>query len=269
MRVTISSERLATMAAVSLAVLLLGLFGYLASTASGSHGSGSNTLLTATTTGNCVTARGESPRSFLEGVGYSKLRATVIEMYYASYPGTTDLEEQFDDALMAMQLVERDGHPVPIDGVDGLYVGSIGAAYNLPALQQAGITHILSLEPAGACKWPDLFTCLHIDTLYDNSKPENNISQYFDRTLPFIDQALKKGGRVLVHCWRGKSRSVSTIIAYLIQEYNWTPDYALDLIHETRPIAEPNEGYWQELEDFYDVTVGKGAHHVEDDDEVY
>ncbi|KAG7344604.1 dual specificity phosphatase [Nitzschia inconspicua] len=268
MRLTISSERLATMAAASLAVSLLGLFGYLAATTSGSNNSTSSNLLTATTTSNCVRARGESPSSFLEGVGYSKLRAAVIELYYASDPETTDLEEQFDDALMAMELVERDGHPVPIDGVDGLYVGSIGAAYNLPALQQAGITHILSLEPAGSCKWPNLFSCLHIDTLYDNSKPENNISQYFDRTLPFIDHALKKGGRVLVHCWRGKSRSVSTIIAYLIQEYRWTPDYALDIIHETRPIADPNDGYWQELEDFYDATVGKHAHHVEDDDEV-
>jgi dual specificity phosphatase 12 len=132
----------------------------------------------------------------------------------------------------------------------------VGTAYNLSGLQQAGITHIVSLERAAPCKWPGLFKCLHIDTIFDNSKPENRISQYFDRTLPFIDDALKSGGRVLVHCWRGKSRSVSTIIAYLIQEYGWTPDYALEDIQETRPIADPNEGYWQELEDFYDATVG-------------
>jgi protein-tyrosine phosphatase len=131
-----------------------------------------------------------------------------------------------------------------------------GAAYNLPALQKAGITHILSLTPAAPCKWPALFQCLNITTLHDDDLPENRISQYFNLTLPFIDGALKGSGRVLVHCWKGKSRSVSTIIAYLIDEYGWTPDYALEDIKHTRSIATPNHEYWQELQDYYHLMVG-------------
>lgn len=51
-------------------------------------------------------------------------------MYHASaHPEETDLEDQFDDALEAMWYVEYDGEPVPIDGVDGLYVGSVGESY--------------------------------------------------------------------------------------------------------------------------------------------
>jgi hypothetical protein len=75
---------------------------------------------------NC-SSDSSSPTALLEGVSYEQLRTAVIEMYHASsHPEETDLEDQFDDALEAMWYVEYDGEPVPIDGVDGLYVGSVG-----------------------------------------------------------------------------------------------------------------------------------------------
>lgn len=65
----------------------------------------------------------------LENVSYSELRAAVITKYFASHPDETDKEQMFDDALMAMKLVETDGTPIPMEGIDGLYVGSIGKLY--------------------------------------------------------------------------------------------------------------------------------------------
>ena len=137
----------------------------------------------------------------------------------------------------------------------------IGAAYNLQALQQAGITHIVNLSPSAQCKYPSLFECLHIDTIYDDAKYENRISQYFNKTLPFIDHALSSGGRILVHCWRGKSRSVSTIVAYLIEHNHMTPDEALERIRITRSIAQPNDGYLEELDEFFQVVANRTAAH--------
>jgi hypothetical protein len=64
--------------------------------------------------------------SFLENISYSQLRGEVVDMYYASDDQTDDVYEQFDAALTAMEQVEEDGEPVPIDGVNGLFVGSIG-----------------------------------------------------------------------------------------------------------------------------------------------
>jgi protein-tyrosine phosphatase len=133
-----------------------------------------------------------------------------------------------------------------------------GAAYNLQALQEKGITHILSLTNSAPCKWPkDLFHCLHIQGIKDNSDPENRISQYFDTTLPFINDALSGGGRILVHCWKGKSRSVSTIAAYLIKHNHISADDALAQIRVTRTRAKPNKGYMEELKDFYQEQVVK------------
>ena len=140
----------------------------------------------------------------------------------------------------------------------------LGAAYNLQGLQDTGITHIVSLENAAPCTKFDGFHCLHITGLWDNTRPENSISQYFNQTLPFIHNALHNNedgddddgnGRVLVHCWSGVSRSVSTIVGYMIKYYHMSPDDALTTIRETRPQADPNSAYLQELDDFYLSTI--------------
>jgi protein-tyrosine phosphatase len=69
--------------------------------------------------------------------------------------------------------------------------------------------------------------------------------------LPFIDNALTSGGHILVHCWAGKSRSVSTIAAFLIKYEHKTPEEVLAQIRVNRPHAQPNVGYMEELFDFY------------------
>ena len=47
----------------------------------------------------------------------------------------------------------------------------------------------------------------------------------------------------------GKSRSVTITIAYLLRQYpHHTVASALDLVRETRPIAEPNDGFMAQLE---------------------
>ncbi|KAL3899486.1 MAG: hypothetical protein SGARI_006447 [Bacillariaceae sp.] len=207
-----------------------------------------------------------SNNHLLDNVSYSQLRGAIVERYFASHDDVTNKDKQLGDALKAMKMVEKDGEPVPIDGMDGLYVGSIGAALNLEALQDEGITHIVSLTDSAPCKWPDQFDCLHIEGVKDKSDPENSIAQYFDKTLPFIDQALAKGGRVLVHCKHGKSRSVSTIAAYLIARNHVSPEEALEQIRVNRPKAKPNKGYMQDLEDFYEEQVIERSKQVISDD---
>jgi len=47
----------------------------------------------------------------------------------------------------------------------------------------------------------------------------------------------------------GKSRSVTVVVAYLLRQYpHHTVESALDLVRQTRPIAEPNEGFMEQLE---------------------
>lgn len=73
-------------------------------------------------------------------------------------------------------------------------------------------------------------------------------------------------GAVLVHCAMGKSRSVTAIIAYLLWKHphrfgkadptttgEQAVSQALQWVRETRPIAEPNEGFMRQLEMWWDM----------------
>lgn len=78
---------------------------------------------------------------------------------------------------------------------------------------------------------------------------DDNLLGELPQAVEFITKALESGGRVLIHCAMGKSRSVTVAVAFLISKYpDLTPTAALEKIREARPIAEPNEGFMKQLE---------------------
>ena len=60
----------------------------------------------------------------------------------------------------------------------------------------------------------------------------------------------QSGGRVLVHCQAGISRSPSIVLAYLIDRKNMDFDDAYHLLTERRPIVAPNFNFLAQLNDF-------------------
>ncbi|KAJ2340903.1 tyrosine protein phosphatase yvh1 [Coemansia sp. RSA 2618] len=140
--------------------------------------------------------------------------------------------------------------------IDGLYVGSSMAEADKPKLDACGITHILSIASHYVPSHPTEFTykLISIDDL-----PEENIIQYFPQTNRFIGHALKEGGRVLVHCMAGQSRSVAAAAAYLMQARRLTSEQALAFIKERRPQIHPNEGFLEQLQLYYDIGFDVSA----------
>ena len=47
--------------------------------------------------------------------------------------------------------------------------------------------------------------------------PSEDLARHFDACFAFIDGALADGGAVLVHCFAGKSRSVTVLLAWLMR----------------------------------------------------
>jgi protein-tyrosine phosphatase len=62
--------------------------------------------------------------------------------------------------------------------------------------------------------------------------------------------AISNGGKVLVHCAQGRSRSASMVIAYLMKQQHMSFHQALSQVKEARPIISPNEGFMAQLQKF-------------------
>ena len=59
----------------------------------------------------------------------------------------------------------------------------------------------------------------------------------------FIEEAKKKGGRVLVHCIQGISRSATIVISYIMLTHKFTYDETLKFVEQRRKIVSPNLGF--------------------------
>uniref|UniRef100_H3G511 protein-tyrosine-phosphatase n=2 Tax=Phytophthora ramorum TaxID=164328 RepID=H3G511_PHYRM len=139
------------------------------------------------------------------------------------------------------------------DVVSGLFIGSYGAANNFEALKQAEITHVLCVSPSLSLKYPEEFTYLRLEVADLSSV---KISVFFGEALSFIDSALSAGGKVLVHCFMGRSRSATIVLAYLIARHALTLSDALRELRRVRPQAQPNTGFYKELVAFETATQG-------------
>ncbi|KAJ2161895.1 tyrosine protein phosphatase yvh1 [Coemansia sp. RSA 552] len=133
---------------------------------------------------------------------------------------------------------------------DGLFVGSAMAEADRAGLQARGITHVLSLAKHYAPSHPHDFVYKRVSI---DDLPGENIIQYFPACNAFIDQALRGGGRVLVHCMAGQSRSATAAAAFMMWKQRLRAEQALAAIKAKRPQIYPNEGFREQLQLFYDI----------------
>ncbi|KAL3626218.1 hypothetical protein CASFOL_029767 [Castilleja foliolosa] len=147
-------------------------------------------------------------------------------------------------ALKATRSFKKDTIPCQIE--EGLYLGSLGAANNLSTLKSLNITHILSITSSPP-SYPNDFV---YKTILVPDKLDANISQYFDECFTFIDEARTRGGGVLVHCFAGKSRSVTVVVAYLMFKNGMSLSEAMVHVKLKRPVASPNSGFMLQLEEY-------------------
>lgn len=66
----------------------------------------------------------------------------------------------------------------------------------------------------------------------------------------FIDEGLKKGENVVIHCAQGKSRSGTVACAYIMSHFSFGVKESLEFIKKNRPMVEPNEGFMKQLLEF-------------------
>ncbi|KAG6604580.1 phosphatase Slingshot 2 protein [Phytophthora cinnamomi] len=137
-----------------------------------------------------------------------------------------------------------------------VFLGSRAHARDKELLQRLGITHVLNVTPpktmdpvAGVPNFFEkdkLFTYRRCP-IFDNKAED--ISGVLEGCVAFMDQA-KYYGRILVHCNKGVSRSSSMVVAYLMKLRAMSFEQALAFVVERRPIANPNESFRRQLQEY-------------------
>ena len=136
---------------------------------------------------------------------------------------------------------------------DFLYISSYKTASTVTDLKNLKITNIINCSGDLCENLSPSSSLLNIEYLTLNIKDNvsENIECLFFKCINLIDEVKEKNGRVLIHCYKGVSRSVSIVIAYLIYLYKWNYDEAFDFVQSKRSIANPNIGFYLQLKTFH------------------
>ncbi|XP_056174959.1 dual specificity protein phosphatase 1-like isoform X1 [Syzygium oleosum] len=130
---------------------------------------------------------------------------------------------------------------------EDLFLGSVGAANNKDDLKRLNVTHILTVASTLKPAYPDDFVYKVIAV---GDREDTNIREHFDECFEFIDEAKRLGGGVLVHCFVGKSRSVTIVVAYLMKKHGMSLSQALEHVKSRRRQASPNSGFISQLQEY-------------------
>ena len=131
-----------------------------------------------------------------------------------------------------------------------IWIGGINTASQLPLLQDMGITHVLAVTQYGeqARFHADSFT-YHIINIHDYRS--SHLLPHLHAAADFIHGALEAKGTVYIHCNVGRSRSATTLAAYLMKYRGKTVEEALAYMRVHRPVC-PNSGFLSQLALFYE-----------------
>ena len=130
---------------------------------------------------------------------------------------------------------------------DGIFIGGLSSSMNKTELQKRGITHIISVLNGCSETYGDVFNYKIIHVNDDNWV---TLIDHFDECIDFINNAKKNNTKVLVHCRKGVSRSVTVVISYLMVTHKISFEEALNIVRKKRPLADPNPGFRKQLIDY-------------------
>ncbi|KAH9809892.1 protein-tyrosine phosphatase-like protein [Melampsora americana] len=197
-----------------------------------------------------------------------------------SYP--SELLEAIGPSIDWKYEMRREAQEV----LPSVFVGPYQASKDLNALKNLLITHICCISESREAhllrpRFPDQF---HYTVLDIRDATDQNLISIFPDAMKFIDDCVNSGGRVLVHCGDGLSRSpaVAFVInfsfssfpcvmfkvlkifslgfsssalrnrtAYAMVKYNMASEDAFQFIQSRRFCAAPNLGFLRQL-DAYD-----------------
>ena len=154
---------------------------------------------------------------------------------------------QFRDRVILWSLLKRynEYHENMSAITDNIYITDINGARNTDLVKDKGIDCIVSLTK-GTIFMASNVRYFHISI--DDSESVDFLSM----TLDVADEVLKliKDDKIiLVHCYKGISRSVSFVVLVLVKQGMKYKD-ALKIVKSKRPGANPNPSFRKQLKEY-------------------
>jgi hypothetical protein len=135
-----------------------------------------------------------------------------------------------------------------------LFIGGHNALLNPDVLNRLRITHILNTAKGLKLDVGMLAAQgIKLESIPVKDKPNYPVRVHFERAFAFIEEAARNssrvdGGRVIVNCKRGVSRSATFVIAYLMWRHGLSLQQALIFVVNLRPRVKPNFGFMVQLQ---------------------
>lgn len=149
-----------------------------------------------------------------------------------------------------MDLRGRQQFPDAHEIIPGVYLGNYKFAKNGPLLKSLKITHVINCAKETQQGLPRIDR-IEYKILPLDDHPSENISQYFQPTIEYIDNVIQNGGRIVIHCYAGISRSATILIAYLMYKFKYTPEETTERVRKLRSIVNPNSGFKTQLQQYH------------------
>ncbi|MBN3314661.1 DUS28 phosphatase, partial [Atractosteus spatula] len=127
---------------------------------------------------------------------------------------------------------------------DSLLIGNARSACSEELILREAVTLCINVS----VQQP--FPSVRVGTLrvpvYDD--PAENLYRHFDHCADAIESTARRGGRSVVYCKNGRSRSASICVAYLMKHRGLSLQEAFQMVKSARSVVEPNEGFWAQLQ---------------------
>ena len=139
----------------------------------------------------------------------------------------------------------------------GLSISGLGGVTNRRILEHQNITHVLNLaRELEDTVFPD-FVDVRYEGLRDSE--EEDLYGHLPGLVEHIHRVIDGGGRIVVNCVAGVSRSASVCLAYKVRYEGLSLREAFDEVHKARPVVSPNVGFWQALVQWEEEVRGENS----------
>ncbi|XP_030016616.1 dual specificity phosphatase 28-like [Sphaeramia orbicularis] len=126
---------------------------------------------------------------------------------------------------------------------NALFISNARSACSEQLIQQEAVT--LCINVSKQQPFPSSAIIKLQVPVYDD--PNEDLLSHFDRCADAIHKEAGRGGRSVVYCKNGRSRSATICIAYLMKHRKLTLNDALQKVKTARHVIDPNPGFMDQL----------------------